>query len=66
MVNNTKVFDTVSNNFFLCSVLFKFIAMIIGVRGNAIFLDEEKTATSYLVGNLALADLLLCGTFYTI
>ena len=31
-----------------------------------IFLSKEKTATSYLVGNLALADLLVCLTFYPI
>ena len=72
MANNTTVFNTVSKNAFLCSVLFKFIAMIIGVLGNVtvimytIFLNKEKTATSYLVGNLALADLLVCVTFYPI
>ena len=44
--------------------------MIIGVLGNivviiyTIFVSKEKTATSYLVGNLALADLLVCLTFY--
>ena len=44
--------------------------MIIGVIGNitviiyTIFMSKEKTATSYLVGNLALADLLVCLTFY--
>jgi hypothetical protein len=62
----------VSNNVLLFSVVFKFIAMIIGVLGNitviiyAILLSKEKTATSYLVGNLALADLLVCLTFYPI
>ena len=46
--------------------------MIIGVLGNVtviiytLFLRNEKTATCYLVGNLALADLLLCLTFYPI
>ena len=46
--------------------------MIVGVLGNitvliyAIFTSKEKTATSYLVGNLALADLLVCLTFYPI
>ena len=46
--------------------------MIIGVLGNiaviiyTIFSSKEKTATSYLVGNLALADLLVCLTFYPI
>jgi hypothetical protein len=46
--------------------------MIIGILGNmtviiyAIFTNKEKTATSYLVGNLALADLLVCLTFYPI
>ena len=72
MANNTTVFNTVSKNAFLCSVLFKLIAMITGVLGNVtvimytIFLNKEKTATSYLVGNLALADLLVCVTFYPI
>ena len=69
--NNTTVFNTISNNVLLCSVMFKLIAMIIGVLGNVtvlytIFLNREKTATSYLVGNLALADLLLCITLYPI
>ncbi len=46
--------------------------MIIGVWGNitviiyTILMSKEKTATSYLVGNLALADLLVCLTFYPI
>ena len=44
--------------------------MIIGVLGNVtiiiytIISSKEKTATSYLVGNLALADLLVCLTLY--
>ena len=72
MANNTTVFHTVPNNILLCSVVFKFIAMIIGVLGNVtviiytIFSNKEKTATSYLVGNLALADLLVCLTLYPI
>ena len=62
----------VSKEALLFSVVFKFIAMVIGVLGNttviiySIFWTKEKTATSYLVGNLALADLLLCLTFYPI
>ena len=46
--------------------------MIIGVLGNitviiyTIVTSKQKTATSYLVGNLALADLLVCLTFYPI
>ena len=72
MANNTTVFHTVPNNILLCSVVFKLIAMIIGVLGNVtviiytIFSSKERTATSYLVGNLALADLLVCLTFYPI
>ena len=56
----------------LPSVVFKFIAMIIGVLGNitvliyTIFLSTETTTTSYLVGNLAQADLLVCLTFYPV
>ena len=70
--NNTTIFNTTSNNVLLCLIVFKFIAMIIGVFGNVtviiitIFFNKEKTATSYLVGNLALADLLVCLTFYPI
>ena len=72
MANNTTAFHTIPNNVLLASVVFKFIAMIIGVLGNVtviihtIFSSKEKTATSYLVGNLALADLLVCLTFYPI
>ena len=46
--------------------------MIVGVLGNVTVLihtilsNKEKTATSYLVGNLAMADLLVCLTFYPI
>ena len=64
--------NAVSSEILIPSVVFKFIAMIIGVLGNitviiyTIFLSKEKTATSYLVGNLALADLLVCLTFYPI
>ena len=62
----------VSSKIFLFSIVFKCIAMIIGVLGNitviiyALYVSKEKTATSYLVGNLALADLLVCLTFYPI
>ena len=72
MANSSMVFHAVSNELLLGSVVFKFIAMIIGVLGNVtvitytIFWNKEKTATSYLVGNLALADLLVCLTFYPI
>ena len=72
MANNTTVSNTIPNNVLLFSVVFKFITMIIGVLGNVtviiytIFSNKEKTATSYLVGNLALADLLMCLTFYPI
>ncbi|XP_028398882.1 alpha-1B adrenergic receptor-like [Dendronephthya gigantea] len=64
--------DTVPVRLLFFSVVFKFIAMIIGVLGNltvliyTVFLNKEKTATSYLMGNLALADLLMCVTFYPI
>ena len=72
MATNSTNFFAVSSEFLLPSVAFKFIAMIIGVLGNTtvivytIFGSKEKTATSYLVGNLALADLLVCLTFYPI
>ena len=69
MENNTTVFNTIPNDVLLFSVVFKFITMIIGVSGNVtvikntIFLNKEKIATSYLVGNLAFADLLMCLTY---
>ena len=69
MSNNT--FTKSLPDYILCpSVVFKFIAMLIGILGNAavliytLFSDKEKTATSYLVANLAMADLLVCLTFY--
>ena len=69
MANNTTVSIAIPNNVLLCSLVFKFIAMIIGALGNVtviihtIFSNKEKTATSYLVGNLALADFLVCLTY---
>ena len=72
MENNATVSNTISNNVLMCSIVFKFIAMVVGVLGNVtviirtIFFNKEKTATSYLVGNLAFADLLVCLTFYPI
>ena len=72
MANDTIVFRTISSNLLLSSVVFKFIAMIIGISGNmtvltyTFFLSKEKTATSYLIGNLAVSDLLVCLTFYPI
>ncbi len=72
MANNTTQLITVPSNILLPSILFKFIAMIIGVLGNTTviihtaFTSKEKTTTSYLVTNLALADLLVCLTFYPI
>lgn len=72
MANSTTAFNGISNNILLCSIVFKFIAMIIGILGNVtviiytIFSSKEKTATTYLIGNLALADLLVCLAFYPI
>ena len=63
----------VSNQVILFSIVFKFVAMFIGVCGNIAviiltrtskFWSKEKTETSYLVGNLALADLLMFLTLY--
>ena len=63
----------VSNQVLLCSIGFKFVAMFIGVCGNMAviiltrmskFWSKEMTNTSYFVGNLALADLLMCLTLY--
>ena len=69
MANNITVSIAIPNNVLLCSLVFKFIAMIIGILGNVtviihtVFSSNEKTATCYLVGNLALADLLVCLTY---
>ena len=63
----------VSDQVLLISILFKFVAMFIGVCGNIAviiltrtskFWSKEKIESSYLVGNLALADLLMCLTLY--
>ena len=70
MANNTTSVHTVSNILLWCSVVFKFIAMIIGVLGNVtviiyiFFSRKEKTATSYLIGHLAITDLLVCLAIY--
>ena len=72
MAKNRTVLNTFPNNILLFSIVFKFIALIIGVLGNVtviiyiIFFKKEKTATSYLIGDLALADLLKFLTFYPI
>ena len=73
MANNSSTNNSmVTREILTSSVMYKFIAMIIGVLGNITviiytsFINKEKTATSYLVGNLALADLLVCLTFYPI
>ena len=72
MSNTSTHLFAVGREILLPSVSFKFIAMIIGAIGNiavliyTIFLKKDKTVTSYLVGNLALADLLVCLTFYPI
>ena len=72
MANNSTSFNTIPNTVLLASVVFKCIVMIVGVLGNVtviihtIFLNRRKTSTSYLIGNLALADLLVCLTLYPI
>ena len=72
MANTSAILHPVSSKILLPFLVLKFIAMIIGVLGNItviiyiILLREKRTATSYLVGNLALADLLVCLTFYPI
>ena len=72
MENSTNHFKTLEINILLPSAVFKFISMIIGVLGNitvifcVICSNKKTTATSYLVANLALADLLVCLTFYPI
>ncbi|CAB3996642.1 Hypothetical predicted protein, partial [Paramuricea clavata] len=55
MENNTTTYvTTVHSKIILSSIVFKFIAMIIGLLGNIIviiyttLLIKEKTATSYL------------------
>ena len=63
----------VSNQVLSCCIVFKFVAMFIGVCRNIAviiltrtlkFWSKEKTETSYLVGNLAVADLVMCLTLY--
>ena len=72
MANSSSLLSTVPREILISSVVFKFIALIIGVLGNitviiyTTFTGKRKTATSYLIGNLALADLLVCLTSYPI
>ena len=72
MTNIASLSNTLPNEILLPSVVVKIVAMIIGLGGNTtviiytIFFNKEKTMTSYLVGNLALADLLMCLTYYPI
>ena len=72
MGNSSAILHPVPRKTFLPFIVLKFIAMIIGVLGNitvliyTILLRNKKTVTSYLVGNLALADLLVCLTFYPV
>ena len=60
----------ISNEYLPCSVVLKSIALIIGIFGNVtviihcFFSSKEKTATSYLTGHLAIADLLVCLAIY--
>ena len=72
MANNSTHVFTVSSEVLVFSIIFKFIAMGVGVTGNIAvvicktIMEKEQTATSYLVTNLALADLVTCLTFYPI
>ena len=65
MASSTAPVCIVPRDLLLCSIVFKFTAMIIGFLGNVFvivhifFSSKEKTATSYLIGNLAAADLLV-------
>ena len=63
----------VSKQFLWFCIAFKFVAMFFGVCGNIAviiltrtskFWSKEKKESSYLVANLALADLLMCLTLY--
>ena len=80
-INNLFLFVNVSVDTFSCSMYritsyqhenSLYVVYIIGVLGNVTviihttFSTKEKTATSYLVGNLALADLLMCLTLYPV
>lgn len=75
MANNSTQVSTVSlvsSEVLVFSIMFKFIAMGVGVTGNIAvviyktIMEKEQTATSHLITNLALADLLTCLTFYPI
>ena len=72
MANKTTYFLNLESEILVPSIAFKFIAVTVGVLGNitviicVICSNKKKTATSFLVANLALADLLVCLTFYPI
>ena len=69
-MTNNKTSITIASSVVIFSVTFQFITTIIGALGNVtviictILLCKEKTATSYLIANLALTHFLVCLTFY--
>ena len=70
MASHSTNFVQVSSEVLIFSVVFKSFAMIIGVLGNVtviihiILLSKKKTNSTYLIGNLAFADLFVCLSFY--
>lgn len=70
--NSTTSKQLLPSNFLLGIVIFKSFCIVCGVLGNLgviifnIFLNNSKTPTTYLVVNLAVADLLACLTIYPI
>ena len=70
--NSTEKLELIPTKILLASIVFKFVAMVIGVFGNAaviiynVFMNKKKTATSYLIANLAVTDMLVCLAFYPI
>ncbi|XP_028393655.1 5-hydroxytryptamine receptor 7-like [Dendronephthya gigantea] len=71
ITNQTKS-EQVSFQFMLGLVIFKCISIVLGVLGNTaviiynVFMNKEKSPTTWLIVNLSVTDLLVCLTIYPI
>ena len=70
--NSTELKTLLTPSFLVALIIFKCFCLICGVLGNVgvivynLCMNNDKTPTSYLVANLAFADLLTCLTIYPI
>ncbi|XP_028398850.1 alpha-1D adrenergic receptor-like [Dendronephthya gigantea] len=69
-MRNSTDYPEDNEEFYLIFLVFNILFLIIGILGNMaviiynIYLNQDKTSSSWLVANLAIADLLVCLTLY--